>query len=334
MTMRVLLLVLTAGLCLAAPVLAEPVPGPSGDSFMGEYEGAYHWVGRPDLQAQGLIVAEGPGLYRMAAHCLGEKGEIIQVELHGQLEGPRVVFHGFTGSGAWDAEAAGGALHVHGAYETAFELKKADRHSPTEGQAPPKDAVVLLPYAPGKAPDLGAWTNDQWKAFEDGSMGVQPGSGANCTKAKFGDCKLHLEFYLPLMAGEFGQGRCNSGVYVENRYEVQVLDSFGVMPHTAGDCGSVYDISAALVNASLPPECWQTYDIDFRAARLNADGTLKEASRLTLRHNGILIQDNVALPLPTGGGVPGPGAAEDVLQLQDHGNKVRYRNIWFVPVKE
>jgi hypothetical protein len=285
------------------------------------------------LPAKGLIVAEGPGLYRMVVHCLSEGGQVNQVELHGQLEGARVVFRGYSGSASWNAEAAGGELKVGGAYHSDFELKRVERHSPTEGQAPPKSAVVLLPYENGKPPDMSAWANDKWKAYEDGSMGVQPSSGPNTTKAKIGDCKLHLEFYLPLMAGEFGQGRCNSGVYVQNRYEIQVLDSFGVLPQTAGDCGSLYDISTALVNASLPPEHWQTYDIDFRAARLNADGTLKEAARLTLRHNGIVIQDNLALDKPTPGGTPGPGAAEDILHLQDHGNRVRFRNIWYVPEK-
>jgi len=333
MRKRSLLLSVIAVCCLATPIWAEPAPSASGDPFMGEYEGVYHWVGRPDTAAKGLVVAEGPGLYRMVASCQGENGQVNQVELHGQLEGNRVVFRAYTGSGLWRAEAAADTLKVEGSYNSAFELKKIDRRSPTEGQTPPSDAVVLLPYEPGKAPDMSAWTNDKWKAFEDGSMGVMPGAGPNLTKAKIGDCTLHLEFYLPLMAGEFGQGRANSGVYVQNRYEIQVLDSFGVLPQTVGDCGSLYDISTALVNASLPPERWQTYDIEFRAARLNADGTQKEPARLTLRHNGIMIQDNLALPGPTPGGTAGPGAAEDILHLQDHGNRVRFRNIWYVPMK-
>jgi 3-keto-disaccharide hydrolase len=88
------------------------------------------------------------------------------------------------------------------------------------------------------------------------------------TKAKVGDCKLHLEFYQPLVAGDFGQGRSNSGVYVRNRYEVQLLDSFGVPPQTTEDCGGLCDVSTSLVNASLPPERWQTYDMEFHAGVL------------------------------------------------------------------
>lgn len=324
-----------ATVCFAAmPVLAEPAPAPSGDLFMGEYEGLFHWVGRPNIPAKGMIVPEGPGLYRMVAQCLTEGNQINHVELHGQLVGPRVIFHGYTGSGTWDAEAANDTLKVTGAYDTWFELKKVERHSPTEGQAPPEGAVVLLPYEPGKAPDMSAWNNTKWKAYDDGSMGVQPHSGPNTTKAKIGDCKLHLEFYMPLMAGAFGQGRSNSGVYVQNRYEIQLLDSFGVLPQTAGDCGGLYDVSAPLVNACLPPERWQTYDIEFRAARLNDDGSQKEPAKLTVRHNGVVIQENVNLTGPTPGGTAGPGAAEDILHLQDHGNPVRFRNIWYVPLKD
>ncbi|MGI6459862.1 MAG: 3-keto-disaccharide hydrolase [Candidatus Hydrogenedentales bacterium] len=318
--------------CASVPSLAEPAPEAVNDPFMGEYEGVYHWVGHPDIPATGLIVAEGPGLYRMVAQCQTETGQNNYVELHGQLVGPRVLFHGYTGSGKWDAEATQDTLNVKGAYKTSFELKKVERRSPSEGQAPPEGAVVLLPFEPGKAPDLSAWTNGKWKAYDDGSMGVQPGTGPNTTRDKIGDCRLHLEFYLPLMAGAFGQGRCNSGVYMQNRYEIQLLDSFGVQPQTAGDCGGLYDISTPLVNATLPPERWQTYDIEFLAARLNEDGSQKEPARLTVRHNGVVIQDDVALAGPTPGGTEGPGAAEDVLHLQDHGNRVRFRNIWYVPL--
>lgn len=334
MKTRVMMSLFFAACCVALAAHAEQPPAPSGDAFQGAYEGVFHWTGRPDLPANGLIVAEGPGLYRVVASCVGDEGQVRQVELHGQLVGPRVLFRGYSGSGSWEAEAADNALKVTGPYNTWFELKKTDPHSPTEGQAPPEGAVVLLPFQPGVAPDMSAWNNTNWKAYEDGSMGVQPGTGANTTKAKIGDCKLHLEFYLPLMAGEFGQGRANSGVYIQNRYEVQVLDSFGVLPYTAGDCGGLYDLSAARVNACFPPEHWQTYDIDFRAPRFNDDGSQKEPARITVRHNGMLIQDNVAVAQPTPGGTEGPGTPEDVLHLQDHGNRTRFRNIWYVPVTE
>lgn len=319
---------------VSLPASAEPAPAPSGDPFIGEYEGVYHWVGRPDMPSTGMVVGEGPALYRLVARCKGDGEVFNQVEIHGQLEGARVVFRGTSNSAFWNAQATGTEIKVDGDYGNSFELKKIERKSPTEGQAPPKDAVVLLAFEPGKAPDLSAWTNDKWKVFDDGSMCVQPGSGSNTTKAKIGDCQMHLEFYLPHMPGEFGQGRANSGVYVQNRYEIQVLDSFGVLFNASGDCGSFYRVSTARVNATLPPEHWQTYDIDFRAARLNADGTQKEPARISVKHNGILIQENISLPEPTAGGVAGPGASEDILQLQDHGNRVRYRNIWYVPGKD
>jgi hypothetical protein len=319
--------------CLSLPVWAEQPPAPSGDPFMGEYEGVYRWTGHPDLAVKGRVVTEGPGLYR--AIVIG--GDDCSFTLHGQLEGPIVSFMGFVNTFMWMGKVSADVLTIareDADYGGVVEMKKMDRHSPTEAQAPPQGAVVLLPYAPDKAPDMSAWSNNRWKAFEDGSMGVNPGTGDNTTKAKIGDCQLHLEFYLPHMPEASGQGRANSGVYVENRYEIQVLDSFGVLPQSSGDCGSFYKISTASPNACFPPEHWQTYDITFHAARLNKDGTQREPAHITVVHNGTVIQDNVSLPEPTAGGTEGPGAAEDVLRLQDHGNRVRYRNIWYTPIKE
>ncbi len=309
----------------------------SPDAFMGTYEGVYRSTGRPDATATGVVVTEGPGLYRAALRCQteGPDPDAWQVEVHGQLQATRVVLGGFAQGNLWNGDIKDAKLTLAHAdsYGGTFELSRVEKHSPTEGQAPPAGAVVLLPYAEGVTPDMAAWDNPKWEAMPDGSMQVTPQTGQNVTKAAFGDMQLHLEFRVPYMPFEFGQGRGNSGLYLQSRYEVQILDSFGVMP-AAGDCGALYLASAPRVNACYPPEQWQTYDILFRAPRLNGDGAMREPARVTIRHNGVLIQDNVALSGPTPGGIEGKPAERDKLFLQDHGNRMRYRNIWLVELKE
>jgi len=193
----------------------------------------------------------------------------------------------------------------------------------------PADAIVLFD---GK--DLSAWCNDgtdqpaAWKV-ENGYAEV---TGGNIwTKQQFGSYQLHLEFWLPLMADATGQGRSNSGVYMHARYEVQVLDSYG-LDSKWDDCGGVYKVAVPLVNACRPPEQWQTYDIIFHAPTFDKDGKKIANARLTVMQNGVLIHDNIDVPQPTVGAI-GPDSATGPLMLQDHGCKVRYRNIWLRPLK-
>jgi hypothetical protein len=163
--------------------------------------------------------------------------------------------------------------------------------------------------------------------LENGAVEVR--EGATYTKERFGDIKhLHLEFYLPLEPRERGQGRGNSGVFLNDAYEVQILDSFGLV-ETAGDCGSLYSIKRPDVNASLPPLTWQTYDLELRAPRFNDNGSVREAARVTVLLNGIKIHDHVEIPHPTAN----PKAVQTAtgpIQLQDHGHPIQFRNIWLV----
>ena len=161
---------------------------------------------------------------------------------------------------------------------------------------------------------------------------MQVNGGDIITRQNFGSFRLHLEFQLPYIPKARGQGRANSGVYVQGRYEVQVLDSFGDDP-ADNLCGGIYKTATPQMSASLPPEEWQTYDITFTAPAFDEAGNKVQNARITVIHNGNVIHDNIELPACTPGGVSDQEAAEGVLMLQDHGNRVRYRNIWFLPAQ-
>ena len=196
-------------------------------------------------------------------------------------------------------------------------------------QTPPKSAIILF-----NGKDLNNWTTRdgdpaRW-SVEDGVMSVTARGGDIMTEERFTDFMLHLEFITPDMPDATGQAKGNSGVFLQGRYEVQVLDSYGIEVPGKGDCGSIYNQFAPLVNACKPPLQWQTYDVVFRSARVDDSGHVVEPTRLTIFQNGQVIQNNIQLPGITGAsidenvGEPGP------VLLQDHGNDVKYRNIWIV----
>jgi len=201
-------------------------------------------------------------------------------------------------------------------------LKKVVRKSSTLGAEPPKGALVLF----GGPGDESKWDGGKIVELSDGkflNMGIK-------SKEKFGAFKAHVEFRLPWMPNSTGQGRANSGVYLQDRYEVQVLDSFGLNGEN-NECGGIYTLHKPLVNMCYPPMAWQTYEIDFTPAEFDADGKKTNNARTTILHNGVKIHDNVELKGPTGGGqaetaMPGP------FQLQNHGDPLVYQNIWVVPV--
>ncbi len=193
---------------------------------------------------------------------------------------------------------------------------------------PPSDAIVLF-----DGQDLGQWQGDngspaKWK-IEDGAMVVN-GTGSLRTKQGFGDCQLHIEWATPAKVEGSDQGRGNSGVFLMERYELQVLDSYQNKTYYHGQAGAIYKQSAPLVNASRKPGEWQTYDIIFHAPKRDTDGKVIKPATVTVLHNGALIQDHFEILGSTYTDVPEyeKHPAKAPISLQDHGNPVRYRNIW------
>ncbi len=194
---------------------------------------------------------------------------------------------------------------------------------------PPADAIVLF-----DGTDLSKWANDKggeakWTVKH--GVATVNGTGYIHTKQEFGDCQLHLEWATPSKIKGDGQGRGNSGVFMQNLYEIQVLDSYNNKTYFDGQAGSVYKQYPPLVNVCRKPGEWQTYDIIYHAPRFAADGKLTKPATVTVLQNGILVQDHVELK----GNTKNAGKAEytahplkQPLALQDHGNPVRYRNIW------
>lgn len=198
-------------------------------------------------------------------------------------------------------------------------------------QKAPSNAIILF-----NGKDLRNWTTRDGGAagweVDNGVITVARGTGDIMTKETFTDFMLHLEFMTPDMPEATGQAKGNSGVFLQGRYEIQVLDSYGIEVPGKGDCAAIYNQFAPLVNACKPPLQWQTYDVIFRAARVDDDGNVIEQARVTLLQNGMVIHNNVQTLGSTGGNIDDKLGEPGPLLLQDHGNPVKYRSIWIVPL--
>jgi hypothetical protein len=290
-------------------------------AIQGEYEGEFATsAGARKIGAQ--VVARGSGNFyvRILPGGLPGAGWDGKTKTEGKAatENGKVVITGDNLSGA----IANGTLSLKEG-----TLKRVERKSPTLGEKAPQGAVVLF----DKPDDIAKWSDAQVIKLSDGEyLGCTPGKNI-LSKAAFKNCKLHMEFREPWMPNSSGQGRGNSGLYLQNRYELQILDSFGLKGEN-NECGGFYTQYAPSVNMCLPPLLWQTYDIEFTAAQLGSDGKVTQPARATVLHNGVKIQDNVALKGPTPGGQkeedkPGP------MHLQWHGDPLVYRNIWVAETK-
>ncbi len=287
-------------------------------AVQGEYTGDLT-AGEKQFRASAQIVAVGDDRYRMTLYQGQLPGGGDQTPpsatADSQVAGDTVSFD-FPDDQKFMVDrgrlvAAGSASGV---------LRRVERKSDTLGMSPPHDAIVLFDGGGSH----GFTAQDGGDPVVDGLLR----QGIISTD-RFRDFQLHIEFRLPFEPARSGQARGNSGVYLQGRYEVQMLDSFGLSGEH-NECGGIYSIRKPDVNMCFPPETWQTYDIDFTAARWNDAGEKTANARITVRHNGVLIHDDVEVPKTTTAAplqeTPEPG----YLYLQDHGSPVRYRNIWIV----
>jgi hypothetical protein len=284
-------------------------PAEAGRDFtvQGEYVG-------DGVAAQ--VIALGKDAFRVVGYQGGLPGEgesEKKKEADGKWEGEQVVFE----KDGLKAVLANGQITATNEEGKSHVLKKVERKSPTLGAQPPAGAIVLFD---GKNAD--AWKGG--KMDKDGNL-----QAGTVSIQEFGDMQLHVEFRTPFMPEARGQGRGNSGVYLQNRYEVQVLDSFGLKGEN-NECGGIYSKHRPRVNMCYPPLSWQTYDIDYTAARYDAEGKKTANAKLTVRHNGVVIHDNVEVDGATAASGKKEGPEKGPIQLQNHGNPVVYRNVWVV----
>lgn len=327
----------------------------AADTPIDRFHGEYTVAGGPVVQ----VVALGKDEYR--AHVLETIEKRVDkplAVLWGKVEGDAIAFiaepkdkepkggswwKSPESSQGWTATLVPGQITINQPNAGAKVLKPLDRTSPTLGAKPPAGAIVLL--GPETRQEtlgdtfqkLGTKNPLGWKILDGGVMEVVPKAGNAHSKVAFGSHRLHLEFRLAYEPTMRSQKRSNSGMYVQGRYEVQVLDSFG-LEGVDNECGGIYKATKPIVNRCLPPGMWQTYDVDFTTSVWEGGKQVKPAV-ITVLHNGLPIYDQYVLEKGTPGGCKlDANKATGVLDpeglvLQDHGNLVQFRNIWVVPVR-
>ena len=293
---------------------ADPAKADADFAIQGEYEG------RLDDQKCGVhVVALGDGKFDIVGYHGGLPGagwdgnRDTLVRGTGQRDGRTAVFH----AGRFTATIEDGAMKVRDANADLGILKRIERTSPTLGTKPPEGAVVLFDGT----------KTDAWKKARMTPEGLlMQGATSN---QQFGDFTAHVEFRTPFQPKARGQGRGNSGFYAQGRYEVQVLDSFGLKGEH-NECGGIYSVRAPDVNMCLPPLQWQTFDVEFTAARFDPAGKKTKNARLTVKHNGVVVHNDAEADHSTAAAEFPEGPSPGPVVLQDHGNPVRYRNVWIV----
>ncbi|MBI3119180.1 MAG: DUF1080 domain-containing protein [Candidatus Hydrogenedentes bacterium] len=333
MTTRLLLLALAFGslptLSARAIEYTDVYPA-EADPLMGDWEGRWSEQEDVDPEMAAQVIPLGGELYRIVLvnklHL--RYPPILSVEVNKADGGLKFEEKGLYGEIKGDTFNGGRKPGMK-----TFTMKKVAPVPPTLGAKPPEGAVVLFD---GKG--LDAWeTPEGWTVLGDGALMVTPQGKDLLSKQKLKDVKMHVEFRLPFMPKQRGQARGNSGVFCQDVYEVQVLDSYGLEGYN-NECGAMYKVSPPHVNACAPPLQWQTYDIAYRGPRFDAAGTVTEFARITVHQNGILIQNVQELPWITAWKekerLQPPPREPGPIRLQAHNNFVQFRNIWVVPVPE
>ncbi len=297
--------------------ITDPAQVDMDFTYQGEYAGTIHHPGYGRRHAGLQVIARGDGKFEAVLFEGGLPGagwdEAGRTSLAGALSDGTLTLMGdgqlilVDGRKALVQDTSGTVLG---------ELARLVRVSPTMSASAPSQAIILFD---------GSSTENLEGAdvTEDGLLEV-----GTTTKIPVRDFRLHLEFRLPYMPYAAGQGRGNSGVYIQRRYEVQILDSFG-LEGLFNECGALYRQQPPDINMCLPPLSWQTYDIWFRAARFDDEGNKTENARITVLHNGVPIHSNREIAAKTGAGLP-EGPEPMPILLQDHGNPVHFRNVWIV----
>lgn len=297
-------------------VALNPTEADSDFAYQGEYRGELLRDGQPTPWGA-QIVALGGGRFLGVGYPGGLPGDgwtgEERTEIEGRLLQGEVRFE-HEGIVAILRE---GRLKVSANGEMLGVLTHVERKSPTLGAKPPRGAVVLFDGTAADHFENGKTTSEGWLM-----QGV-------VSKLKHQDAQVHLEFMLPYMPYARGQARANSGCYLQGRYEVQILDSFGLQGKH-NECGGIYEIRDPDINMCYPPLSWQTYDIDFKAARYDESGKKTADARMTVRHNGVVVHRDVPVPRATRASILPEGPQPGPLYLQDHGNPVRFRNIWIL----
>ena len=316
----------------------EPIP-----PFMGDWEGG--WVDAPQKDGNarnnpGLVARViGLGNNRYEIQILEEfdKRADFKVKTEAVWKNGKMTFdqNGFSGkitNDSFTGKKAGVA------FDTPFSLKRVHRTSPTMGKKAPENAVVLFDGS-----DLDAWERqgggDPTWLTKDGYFEVLPKKdnnnvgGSINTRQSFGDVKVHLEFRLPYEPEHRGQKRANSGFFLPGGYEVQILDSYG-LDGMWNECGALYKQSPPRVNMCWSPGVWQTFDVEFKRLRRDSEGNKVDHAEFTVWHNGVKIHNSFQIKGATSntqkGRELGESGKNGGLSLQDHSNKIQFRNIWVV----
>lgn len=253
----------------------ERVAKRATDPLAGRFEGTFAPQSGQPVKAEAWAIADENNKYRVAIVYPAAAAKTTRIELLGRGDGGEIAVLAKDWDRKpldepWSGTITKDALHIAaaGAKGGKAEMKRVEqKQSPTLGEKPPAGAVVLLPFEEGKTTNLDQWTNDEWPCEPDGSIQVY--RGHNRTKQEFGSFKLHVEFYVPFLPTLPGQSRGTSGIYLHNRYEICIIDSFGMI---LGDhsCGAISGRQAPAVDVSVPPGQWQTFDIDFKAPQFDA----------------------------------------------------------------